>query len=830
MCFAFRRRYGNIPHVAKNLFTEGVHKMKSCRLVCAAAAFLAALVFTSARAATLTLGDATLSGDQLTVPVTVSGLAGESSLGLYLGAAEPKDGEPSPSAAAVVSQTISSDGDYYLTYRVTLGTKIAYRAGTGSDYSDTATMKLKDSSKYYWKANASGNWSDPGNWNPEASDLQRLGYPSYGSQFHFQGNQADTIYVDAVYTDMADDCNFGWAGANLTFIGTVTGAQLGFGGVNGFYDNTHVVLDNVRLANIANYAIKNNSSLTMQNGAHIDTRWWFYVSGANASLVVGSGCDIRTSNEWWYGLMLDGEDAKIVIDDGLIYAPRLRISSENKTSVPYGIVFKGQNPRLTLAEELNVHGTYDGSPVFEFYVPFGGYTSTPITKDRTGNFVAMGDSYLDHSGALAGSTTKLNFIVSERSPFFADTAAQDVELFDWSTSGINTDRVSFGTFEDSANNRFQYDSNNNQIWVYLTGTGEAFNRSVVASDVVLSKDDSTATVSVTATVEEVGDGTTTATCYIYDRERNGRASAVRQLGESVAVTTTGPISFSGLGVLGSAAACFVVLENNQGSKTYTSTSHTNAVELIDSAEYTWNANATGYWSDSTKWHTGTSDGLPRLGYPSNGGKFHFHGGQTDEVYVDGNYSGFGWNNNFAWDNTTVRVLGVSDNASITATSLDIYSNDHITLSNLNFRAGAYIIKNGSSLSLLDGATLSTTWEFNVIGNGASLYIGTNCAVNVGVGEDWHGTQIYGENTSIVIDNGTFNATYVWLGQKDGNSVSAFDGITFKGENAKLAVKGYIRNRLSSEQAVTFSFVIPEGGFASAPIVKSGSNADYPLFA
>ena len=53
---------------------------------------------------------------------------------------------------------------------------------------------------------------------------------------------------------------------------------------------------------------------------------------------------------------------------------------------------------------------------------------------------------------------------------------------------------------------------------------------------------------------------------------------------------------------------------------------------------------------------------------------------------------------------------------------------------------------------------------------------------------------------------------------------------FKGENAKLAVKGYIRNRLSSEQAVTFSFVIPEGGFASAPIVKSGSNADYPLFA
>ena len=65
--------------------------MKSCRFVCAAAAFLAALVFTSARAATLTLGDATLSGDQLTVPVTVSG-AQAGDLKLYIGEAGPRGG------------------------------------------------------------------------------------------------------------------------------------------------------------------------------------------------------------------------------------------------------------------------------------------------------------------------------------------------------------------------------------------------------------------------------------------------------------------------------------------------------------------------------------------------------------------------------------------------------------------------------------------------------------------------------------------------------------------------------------------------------------------
>ena len=38
--------------------------MKSFKSICAAAASIAALVFTSARAATLSLGDATISGDQ----------------------------------------------------------------------------------------------------------------------------------------------------------------------------------------------------------------------------------------------------------------------------------------------------------------------------------------------------------------------------------------------------------------------------------------------------------------------------------------------------------------------------------------------------------------------------------------------------------------------------------------------------------------------------------------------------------------------------------------------------------------------------------------------
>ena len=791
-------------------------------------AFAVVMASIAANAATLTLGDASLSGDQLAVPVTVSGSSG-GTLELYLGAAEQKDGEPSPSAS-VATVEIAGDGLYSIVADVTLGTKVAYRAVLGADVSSTATKELVDERHYFWKANQSGLWSDPNNWTASETTLRTLGYPSYGSQFHFQGNQTDTIYVDAAYTGMQGNANFGWSGADLTFIGTIPGAQLGFGGVNAFYNDTHVVLDNVRIVGIANYAVKANSSLTMKNGAYLSTRWWIDISGDNAMLTVCSGCEISASTEWWYGISFSGENAKIVIDDGYVYTPRLRISTSDSSKMPYGIVFKGSNPRLVIAEEFNVHGTYQGAPRMEFIVPLGGFASTPIEKNRSGNYVAMGGDYLDHPGALADNTSKVMFTVSDRSPFFADTLAENIKLFDWSTSNINTDRVLFGTFEDSANNAFSYESDNNQIWVRLTGTGTPFNRSVVSPDISLAHNDETATVIVTATVEEVGDGTTTATCYICDVEHNGRASALRQLGEPVAVTETGTISFSGLGVLGSVASCHVVLENVQGSTTYLSSTLTNGVDLVDSASYTWKANETGYWSDSSKWTCSATDGLPRLGYPSNGGKFHFHGNQTDEVYVDGDYSGFGWNNNFAWDNATVSLLGVSDNASITALSIDIYSHDQMTISNMNFRVGAYLINAGSSLTLLDGATLSTTWQFDMTGTGASLYVGSNCTVNVGVGEDWHGSQFYGDGTKIVIDNGTFNATYVWLGNKNGDAVVPMDGFTFMGANPQFNVKGYFRNMMQSGDTVKMDFEIPVGGFTSVPISKTGSNSDHSFLA
>jgi hypothetical protein len=174
-------------------------------------AFLAALVFTSARAATLTLGDATLSGDQLTVPVTVSG-AQAGDLKLYIGEAGPRDGEPSATDSAA-TLAIAGDGSYNLTAQISVGAKIAYKAVLGSDESATGTITATDNVQYIWVNNATGNWHDPANWTRDSNDgYKNIGYPAYTTgNIRFLGNQTAEVAVDADYSfgDLfIDNANF----------------------------------------------------------------------------------------------------------------------------------------------------------------------------------------------------------------------------------------------------------------------------------------------------------------------------------------------------------------------------------------------------------------------------------------------------------------------------------------------------------------------------------------------------------------------------------------------------------------------------------------------
>lgn len=107
----------------------------------------------AAFAATVTIGEGTLSGDQLTIPVTLDEAA---EVGVYIGAAGPRDGDPADIQKLKQSFDLGS-GTTSVTVTIPVGAKIAYSARTVDGSSETLELTATDTSEYVWVNNAKGN-------------------------------------------------------------------------------------------------------------------------------------------------------------------------------------------------------------------------------------------------------------------------------------------------------------------------------------------------------------------------------------------------------------------------------------------------------------------------------------------------------------------------------------------------------------------------------------------------------------------------------------------------------------------------------------------------
>ena len=396
----------------------------------------------------------------LSFTATVTSVSGEGEVTLLVGVAEPKHGDPAARMTAVAAQTLSSPGPVTFNWNgATLGTKVAYTVisvtaldATHVMTNSTAvtTLTLEDSATYEWVANVRGAWSDSANWTTSASDgLPRLGYPSYGSKINFFGNQTDMVEVDAAYTGIRTG-TLGWGGANITFRGVVAGAGVTFnngGFTDGQYADIAVTLDGVRFDAVGSYHVKNNASLTMLNGAYLYTRWEFTVEGDNASLFVGDDCELNQFGVDGNRFEFSGENASIVISNGLVRAKSLRFGAQNDSAsgkvgkTPAGLRFEGSAPQLLINNEANIPLDIGADIPVVFSIPADGYAAAPIAKDSNANkaFAARTDSVL-HG---------LRFSVDRKSPFFGQSGRETLTqtLVDWTYGGnshaINTDAISF---------------------------------------------------------------------------------------------------------------------------------------------------------------------------------------------------------------------------------------------------------------------------------------------------------------------------------------------------------------------------------------------------
>ena len=396
----------------------------------------------------------------LTVTANVTALNGDSAkVFLAVGMAAPKDGDPAALMTGVVTNTVTATGNTVFTWDgAVLGTKLAFAVmnvvasgGTAStNATSVAVETLEDPAEYYWKAGETGYWSDSTKWTTDANDgLPRLGYPSYGSRFQTRwGSQTAEILVDAAYEGLRDGTYLGWRNDVIVFRGTVPDAAIGYpegaGFRDGQYDNTHITFDGVSLA-CGSYHVWHDSSLVMLNGASITSRWEFVVEGENASLFVGDGCEINQRGVDGNRFGFAGENASIVISNGVVKAKVLRISGtgDDDTNyngkMPTGLFFKGENPQLQIANYAKIHADMGADLPVVFTIPTNGFERTPIVKAGTTDRI-----FPDLNGDIHGMV----FSIDLNSPYLAVKSKFVQQLVDWTYNNnsyaVNTSAIAFG--------------------------------------------------------------------------------------------------------------------------------------------------------------------------------------------------------------------------------------------------------------------------------------------------------------------------------------------------------------------------------------------------
>ena len=409
----------------------------------------AMLTLANATSSSVTQGNGAVT---VNVTATVTSLTGTGDVKLLVGVAAPKDGDPADRMQCVETRSVSATGDVAFSWAgAKLGTKVAFAViseaaldatHTFTNTTETTTITLNDPAEYFWKANETGYWSDATKWTTSVSDgLPRLGYPSYGSRFQTRwGSKTAEILVDAAYTGLQGGTTLGWRNDYITFRGVVDGAAIGYpegsGFADGQYDNAHITLDGVSLT-CGSYHVQHDASLTMLNGASLDTRWEFFVEGENASLYVGDGCVLNQRGVDGDRFEFSGVNASIVISNGLVRANTLRINGEGDSDtshegeLPAGVFFQGDHPQLEVLRYAKVHADAGGGVPFVFSIPVEGYSAIPIVKASDNNRV-----FVDIKSGVANG---LLFKVDPRSPFFNQTEVRTLtqQVVDWTYDGTS---------------------------------------------------------------------------------------------------------------------------------------------------------------------------------------------------------------------------------------------------------------------------------------------------------------------------------------------------------------------------------------------------------
>ena len=304
------------------------------------------------------------------------------------------------------------------------------------------------------------------------------------------------------------------------------------------------------------------------------------------------------------------------------------------------------------------------------------------------------------------------------------------------------------------------------------------------------------------------------------------------------VAADGTVSFTYQGVLGTKVAYQIALCSQDAvvAGAVLPLSGRGEMTLRDNAQYIWKSEiAEGDWESADNWSFFTlpEDGLPRLGYPGYGPSVRFpKDGVDHQIKIHGYYTDLGEFRLDSGANVRVTFIGVGSGAGIRTSvwKTEAGAGGSYTCDNISVYVGgntSTALREDSALVLRNGAVFETTSSLN-LGANTQLKVLNKSVLKVCPNNDARCLEVSGTDVTIELDDSTIDtASLFYRREVTTSSTSAITPVRVlvKGEAPRLIVRKRATLCYAYPTPVVFTFVVPENGYAVAPIAKGTSAVD-----
>lgn len=673
---------------------------------------------------------------------------------------------------------------------------------------------------YTWTGGADGdgqNWYNPTNWGKTAAN----DYPKSTSDKAIIPASADVTVV--ITNDIkVYQVTFN-AGCSFTLKGEAANGVVPQLNSNNNFSDSGIVklkLDGAYFYRNGGWTPKAGCSFELVNGAKLYLSDFYLTTMDSVSLSGGSWMSVNQ-------LFFNGKARTLTIDDSTFEA---RSHTYLGTANPGGghIVFKGAHPIFrVLSGECRTNNNAAGMTDmfdFDFEVPAGGFDEIPV--QLYGNMLGNGQGNLP-AGYFRFNVLEGSAATGSDLDFCAAFSAKGIYRTKASTATATV--AALRTTDDTAGAPAS-DGEARMLWLKFAGENPAA-AAVHPAAIALTSQTTVKRhqIAVRGWVTALPTNGSTPTLELWAGEANNVAAMT--LADSCELTA-----------LGGTELVFTAPEDI-GEKTYylqlrlgeSVTPVVNAATK-DTTVYTWKAKEgdwNGEWNDPGHWETSltTADGYPHTANAT----AKFPRGEEIAVTINDNYTVgtldfTDYNPDDAADAINVTFVGAEGD--------EFGTNKVLTVTTFNLNAfGGQVALDRAAVKAVNAFSLGAKRTL-LTRNGAWFYCG-GCLTSVSGGTfavtdgsyaSLGSMQQDNKDSTLIIDNATLNMRGN-LTHATANSTTSGGKVYFRGANPTMIFDAgqCINFRANGSYTMVYTFEVPKGGYAVAPIRAKSATVDFPQY-